>query len=119
MASAGSETLQTEPGKKKTVGDLVKEVEAQSAEGPDDSGSEMSDNLDDSLLGLRDSFNILEYVDADQDRAFVGEGGKGNLLDKSLELDVEEGVLEEVGCLETDSRDGDPDSRWGVARFIV
>ncbi|KAL3227053.1 hypothetical protein MRX96_048865 [Rhipicephalus microplus] len=32
---------------------------------------------------------------------------KGNLLDKSLELDVEEGDLEEVGCLETDSRNGD------------
>ncbi|XP_075749822.1 uncharacterized protein LOC142814638 isoform X2 [Rhipicephalus microplus] len=107
-ASAESETLQTKPGKKKTVGDLVKEVEAHCAEGPDDSGSEMSDNLDDSLLGLRDSFNILEYVDADQDRAFVGEGGKGKFLDKSLELDVEEGVLEEVGCLETDSKDGDP-----------
>ncbi|XP_075749811.1 uncharacterized protein LOC119172387 isoform X1 [Rhipicephalus microplus] len=106
-ASAGSETLQTEPGKKKTVGDLVKEVEAQSAEGPDDSGSEMSDNLDDSLLGLRDSFNILEYVDADLCRAFVGEGEKDNLLDKSLELDVEEDVPEAVGCLETDSRDGD------------
>nr|XP_037279354.1 uncharacterized protein LOC119172387 [Rhipicephalus microplus] len=106
-ASAGSETLQTEPGKKKTVGDLVKEVEAQSAEDPDDGDREMSDDPDDSLLGLGDSFDILEYVDADQDRAFVGEAEKGNLLDKSLELDVEDGDLEEVRCLKTDSRDGD------------
>ncbi|XP_075749828.1 uncharacterized protein LOC142814642 [Rhipicephalus microplus] len=95
-ASAGSETLQTEPGKKKTVGDLVKEVEAQSAEDPDDDDREMSDDPDDSLLGLGDSFDILEYVDVDQDRAFVGEAEKGNLLDKSLELDVEDGDLEEV-----------------------
>ncbi|KAL3227054.1 hypothetical protein MRX96_048866 [Rhipicephalus microplus] len=106
-----SATLQTEPGKKKTVGDLVKEVEAQSAEDPDDGDREMSDDPDDSLLGLGDSFNILEYVDADQDRAFVGEGEKGNLLDKSLDLDVEEGDLEEVGCLETDSRERRSDSR--------
>ncbi|KAL3221038.1 hypothetical protein MRX96_050292 [Rhipicephalus microplus] len=101
-------TSQQQSGeRKKTVGDLVKEVEAQSAEDPDDGDREMSDDPDDSLLGLGDSFDILEYVDADQDRAFVGEAEKGNLLDKSLELDVEDGDLEEVRCLKTDSRDGD------------
>ncbi|KAL3221032.1 hypothetical protein MRX96_050287 [Rhipicephalus microplus] len=88
-------------------------LEAQSAEDPDDGDREMSDNLDDSLVGLGDSFDILEYVDADQDRAFVGEGEKGNLLNKSLELDVEDGDLEEVRCLNTDSRDGDRTQGWG------
>ncbi|KAL3211541.1 hypothetical protein MRX96_036361 [Rhipicephalus microplus] len=107
-ANAGSETLQTQPAKKKTAGDLVKEVEAQGTEEPDDGGGDMEDDLDDDeLLGLGNDFNILEYADPELDRAFVGEGEKSNILDEHLDLDDKEDDLDEVGRQETDTKDDD------------
>ncbi|CAN7980722.1 unnamed protein product, partial [Ixodes pacificus] len=88
----------SQPAKKKTAGDLVKEVEVQGSEDPEEAGVDMEEDLDDDeLLGLGNDFNILEYADPELDRAFVGEGEKSNILDEHLDLDDKEDDLDEVG----------------------